>query len=98
MLRKSETMSGSDIIITDSELEPYYITKPRVGGFTICKRAVRKGKDYVQVICFPSSLKKCVEVIIDAQIKDGEQKEYTLPEYLSKWEKKMKQITQKLDI
>lgn len=92
MLRKPDSISASDTVITDPALEPFFVSRSQTGGYTLYERVIKGEKDteYIKTICYPSNfsnaLKKAAEELLNTSKEFTTIKEYVL-EYRSIQEK-----------
>lgn len=96
MLRNPDSIPASDTVIEDPAMEPFFITKPQVGGYVVYER-VTKGENnnrYLKTVGYPSTFNHALKVVSRELINAGSEKHYTsLQSYLKEWEKIQKKLS-----
>jgi|TARA_B110000977_G_C10662286_1_gene332341 hypothetical protein len=94
MLRKPDSISANDTVITDPALEPFFVSRSQTGGYTLYERVIKGDNDteYIKTVCYPSNfgnaLKKAAEEILNAG------KDYsTIKEYVTTYREIQERIT-----
>lgn len=88
MIREKSTIAQQDVIIKDPLLEPYFIVKNKIGGYTVYKtvQGSKKSREYTRILCYPSSFKGALKRIADDIILDRGKNYETVRDFLSAWE------------
>jgi len=88
MLRKPDSIAAKDTIVEDPILDPYFITKSTVGGYTVYQR-VEKGTantKYIKTINYPASFNSALKTIATQKLNHHDKLHYTsLKEYIATW-------------
>lgn len=88
MLRSPNSIAKEDKIIEDPAMEPFFITKAKLGGYAIYKR-VKKGKnstEYIQNFGYPSNFNSALKLVSKLLLNTSKNKKYSsIKEYLSEW-------------
>jgi hypothetical protein len=99
MLRNTNTISPSDILIEDQLMEPFFITKSPSGGYTVFER-VSRGKDnkpYLRTVGYFSNFGNCLKRVAKELLHYTDKKQYnSIKEYIdthSALEQKMSTLT-----
>lgn len=94
MLRKPDSISASDTIITDPALEPFFVSRSQTGGYTLYERVIKgdNNTEYIKTVCYPSNfanaLKKAAEELLNTN------REFTsIKEYVGEFKKIQSKIT-----
>ena len=88
MLRKPDSISASDTVITDPALEPFFVSRSQTGGYTLYERVIKgdNNTEYIKTICYPSNFNGALKVVAREKLNSGTQKVYnSLQEYIAKW-------------
>ncbi len=98
MLRNPNSIPKDDVLIEDSVMEPFFITKSKSGGFTVFERVVKGEKNtaYIRTVCYPSTFTHALKTVAKELLNSGEKTHFTsVRDYIKKWEdinEKMNQI------
>jgi len=82
MLRKPDSISASDTVITDPALEPFFVSRSQTGGYTLYERVIKgdNNTEYIKTVCYPSNfanaLKKAAEELLNTSKEFSTIKEY----------------------
>lgn len=94
MLRKPDSISASDTVITDPALEPFFVSRSQTGGYTLYERVIKgdNNTEYIKTICYPSNFSNALKKAAEEILNTG--KDYTsIKEYLSKYREIQEKIT-----
>jgi len=63
MLRKPDSISASDTVITDPALEPFFVSRSQTGGYTLYERVIKgeNNTEYIKTICYPSNFSNALK-------------------------------------
>lgn len=95
MLRKPDSISANDILIEDTLIEPFFITKSPGSGYTLFER-VETGKDsnqYIKTVGYFSNFGNCLKRISKELISYKTQDRYSsIKDYLKTYSELESQI------
>jgi len=89
MLRNPNSIPKDDTIIEDPVLEPFFVTRSSIGGFTVYERVVAgtNKNSYIKTISYPSKFKQALTVIATEQLnRHSGTTKFTLKEYIDRWD------------
>lgn len=98
MLRSPDSIPEGDVIIEDPIMEPFFITKPKVGGYVVYERVIKGKNDnkYLKTICYPANFNYALKTVCKELLHSKKTQYNTVKEYIKEWEviqKKMNTIT-----
>lgn len=95
MLRNPNSIPAGDTVIEDPSLEPFFITRSKVGGYVVYERVVRGKEDkaYLRTVGYPSTFNNALKTVAKEKLNSGEQQSYaSIREYVTEWETIVKTI------
>ena len=78
MLRNPDSIPAGDTIIKDPAIEPFFITRPQVGGYVVYEKVV-KGENktpYIKTICYPATFTYALKTVAEQLLNHGEKTNY----------------------
>lgn len=100
MLRNPDSIPAGDTLIQDPVMEPFFITRSQTGGFTVYERVVKgdNNTSYIKTISYPSTFGSALKTVAREILNgDPNKKEYTLKEYVDRWEDVKNSLTSILE-
>lgn len=87
MLRDINSLSDKETLIQDKVLEPFFITRSPLHGYSVYQKITnKKGKKVYRNVAYSNSFEYCLQVIIREQCHHPLGQKYnSLEEYIGKW-------------
>ena len=100
MLRNPDSIPASDTIISDPVMEPFFITRSQNNGFTVYERVIKGDNQtkYIKTISYPSNFGSALKTVAREILNgDPNKKNYSLKEYVDRWEAVKNSLTSILE-
>ena len=100
MLRRPDSIPTSDILIEDTLIEPYFISKSPGNGYTLYERVKtgKEAKDYIKTVGYFSNFGNCLKRIARELISHKSKDHYSsIKEYIKTYsdlESQIKTLTE----
>ena len=98
MLRKPNSIPPNDVIIKDPVIEPFFITRSQTGGYTVYENVIKgeNNTEYIKTICYPSNFQNAIKAVAKQKLNYSTGTgtlQFTLNEYVKRWEKVQEELT-----
>ena len=99
MLRKPDSISASDTVITDPALEPFFVSRSQTGGYTLYERVIKgdNNTEYIKTVCYPANFSYALKKVAEEKL--NQKKSYnSIKEYVNTYENISKTMTNIINI
>ena len=96
MLRNPDSIPAGDTIIKDPAIEPFFITRPQVGGYVVYEKVVKgeNKNNYLKTVAYPASFNHALKVVAREMVNSASEGNYeSIESYINEWKKIQKKLS-----